>query len=88
MFEEGKDEEQSLLIYTTGNINTAPAIFKELLGVKEEDRKEIEIYERLTPEQVQEYMDVFKIFDDTGDGKISGREIGRVIASLGETVNK
>ena len=70
-------------MYTGRSINEAPAIFKSILK-----GKEVEIYEKLTPETVQEYKEVFDIFDDTGDGKISNEEIGKVMTGLGETVTK
>ena len=37
---------------------------------------------------MQEYEDVFDIFDDTGDGEISADEIGKVMTGLGENVTK
>ena len=81
MTENGLDE--SLQIYTGRSINEAPPIFKAKL--KDE---EIQIYEKLTAETIQEYKEVFDIFDDTGDGKISNDEIGKVMTGLGETVTK
>ena len=37
---------------------------------------------------MQEYKEVFDIFDDTGDGKISNDEIGKVMTGLGENITK
>ena len=37
---------------------------------------------------MREYKEVFDIFDDTGDGKISNEEIGKVMTGLGETVTE
>ena len=78
------EEEKSLNIYTNRSINEAPPIFKSILKTE----KEIEIYEKLTPDTVHEYKEVFDIFDDTGDGKISNEEIGKVMTGLGENVTK
>ena len=58
--------DEELKIYTDRPIEDAPAIFREKLNEKEK-----EIYVNLQKPTVKEYKEVFDIFDDTGDGKIS-----------------
>lgn len=43
--------------------------------------------EHLTKEQQVEYRDVFSLFDKDGDGKISIKELGTVMKSLGQNVS-
>jgi calmodulin len=40
--------------------------------------------EQLTPEQVSELRDAFKLFDKDGDGTITSVELGVVIRALGQ----
>ncbi|XP_076098159.1 calmodulin-alpha-like isoform X1 [Mytilus galloprovincialis] len=40
--------------------------------------------ENLTPEQIQEYREAFKMFDKDGDGTITTKELGTVMRSLGQ----
>ena len=61
------------------NIEDAPSIFQEKLTADEQA-----IFLTLTKEKINEYQEVFEIFDNTGDGKISEDEIGQVMTGLGE----
>ncbi|KIW04752.1 uncharacterized protein PV09_04478 [Verruconis gallopava] len=38
----------------------------------------------LTPEQLAEYREAFKIFDKNGDGQITAEELGEIMRSLGQ----
>ena len=38
----------------------------------------------MTADTIQEYKEIFDIFDETGDGTISNEEIGKVMQGLGE----
>ena len=44
----------------------------------------MELYKRLSKATIQDYKDVFDIFDETGDGTISNDEITKVMRGLGE----
>ncbi|KAH0789842.1 Calmodulin [Histomonas meleagridis] len=38
----------------------------------------------LTPEQIAEFREAFNIFDKDGDGRITAKELGTVMRSLGQ----
>jgi calmodulin len=40
--------------------------------------------QNLTKEQIQEYKEVFAIFDKDGDGEITSKELGTVMRALGQ----
>jgi calmodulin len=40
--------------------------------------------QNLTQEQIQEYKEVFAIFDKDGDGEITSKELGTVMRALGQ----
>lgn len=42
----------------------------------------------LTPKQIQEIEEAFKLFDKDGDGSITTKEIGTVMKSLGQEANE
>ena len=56
-----------------------PEIFKTLLN-----SEEMELYKRLGKSTIQDYKEVFDIFDESGDGTISNDEITKVMRGLGE----
>ncbi|CAN3357448.1 calmodulin [Diutina catenulata] len=41
--------------------------------------------EKLSDEQIKEFKDVFQLFDQDSDGKITSKELGTVMRSLGQT---
>ena len=43
-----------------------------------------EAEQQLTPEQIAEYREAFNIFDADGDGRITAKELGTVMRSLGQ----
>ena len=59
--------------------DSVKSIFKELLNAEEQ-----KVYRNLSQEKIQEYKEIFDIFDETGDGTISNDEIGKVMQGLGE----
>ena len=56
------------------------SIFKEKLS--DEERA---LYRKLSSEQINEYKEIFDIFDAAGDGTINNDEIGKVMQGLGES---
>ena len=44
----------------------------------------MELYLKLEEKTIDEYREIFNIFDETGDGTISNDEIGKVMEGLGE----
>ena len=44
----------------------------------------MELYKRLGKSTIQDYKEVFDIFDESGDGTISNDEITKVMRGLGE----
>ena len=46
--------------------------------------QEMELYQKLDELTIKDYKDVFDIFDESGDGKISNNEITKVMHGLGE----
>ena len=61
------------------DINKSEPIFREKLT--EEEQK---VYIKLSQDKIDEYKEIFDIFDETGDGTISNDEIGKVMQGLGE----
>ena len=61
------------------SIEEAEAIFRDKLTEEEQ-----QVYLKLKLETLQEYKEIFDIFDETGDGTISNDEIGKVMQGLGE----
>mmetsp|Transcript_32986 Transcript_32986/g.43452 ORF Transcript_32986/g.43452 Transcript_32986/m.43452 type:complete len:113 (+) Transcript_32986:41-379(+) len=49
---------------------------------------EMELYLKLQDQTIEEYKEIFNIFDETGDGTISNDEIGKVMEGLGERLEK
>ena len=60
-------------------VEEEPEIFRTLLN-----SEEMELYKRLGKETIQDYKDVFDIFDESGDGTIANDEITKVMQGLGE----
>ena len=56
------------------------SIFREKLS--DEERA---LYRNLSREQINEYKEIFDIFDAAGDGTIDNDEIGKVMQGLGES---
>ena len=56
------------------------SIFREKLS--DEERA---LYRNLSREQINEYKEIFDIFDAAGDGTINNDEIGKVMQGLGES---
>ena len=54
-------------------------IFKDKLSPEQ-----MELYLKLEEKTIDEYREIFNIFDETGDGTISNDEIGKVMEGLGE----
>ena len=54
-------------------------IFKDKLS-----SEQMELYLKLEEKTIDEYREIFNIFDETGDGTISNDEIGKVMEGLGE----
>lgn len=71
-------QSESGMFEIPSHIEDAPEIFHQL------NEKEQEMFFKLTQERLQEYKEIFDIFDETGDGSISGEEIGKVMIGLGE----
>ena len=61
------------------NDNDVPDIFRDQLTLEEQA-----IYLRLTSDTLNEYKEMFDIFDEAGDETISNEEIGKVMIALGE----
>ena len=61
------------------SIEEAPEIYREQLTVEEQA-----FYLKMKSEDIQQYREIFDIFDETGDGNISNDEIGKVMQGLGE----
>ena len=55
-------------------------IYTELLSEGER-----EVYLKMSKDQIQEYKEIFDIFDAGGEGTIDNAEIGQVLQGLGET---
>ena len=49
--------------------------------------EEIELYLKLEESKIQEFKEIFNIFDKTGDGTIDNTEIGEVMEGLGERLS-
>ena len=64
---------------TYSSIEDAPEIFRKQLSSEEQV-----IYLKMTGDMIQEYKEIFDIFDETNDGNISNDEIGKVMQGLGE----
>ena len=58
-------------------------IFTEMLT-----EEEIELYLNLEESKIQEFQEIFNIFDKTGDGTIDNTEIGEVMEGLGERLSE
>ena len=58
-------------------------IFKQMMT-----DEEIELYLRLDEKKIEEFSEIFNIFDKTGDGTIDNTEIGEVMEGLGERMNE
>ena len=71
--------DQSMQVVAVRSIEEAEAIFRDKLTPEEQ-----EVYLKLKLETLQEYKEIFDIFDETGDGTISNDEIGKVMQGLGE----
>ena len=41
------------------------------------------LFMRLPDERIEDYKEIFDIFDESGDGSISSEEIGQVMQGLG-----
>ena len=65
------------------SIDDVKETFKKFLS-----EKDLEIYLTLSPETIQEYREIFDIFNETGDGYISNDEIGKVMLGLGYNPTK
>ena len=61
------------------SIEDAAPIFRDKLNEEEQA-----VYLKLKLDTLQEYKEIFDIFDETGDGTISNDEIGKVMQGLGE----
>ena len=61
------------------SIEEAAEIFREQLTEDEQAH-----YLKMKAEDIQQYREIFDIFDETGDGNISNDEIGKVMQGLGE----
>ena len=59
--------------------NEVGQIFKDKLSPEQ-----LELYLKLEEKTIDEYREIFNIFDETGDGTISNDEIGKVMEGLGE----
>lgn len=54
------------------------------LEISVAERTEMDIEDKLTEEQIEEYRDAFKFFDKDGNGYITTRELGAIMRSLGQ----
>ena len=59
--------------------DSVKTIYKDKLS-----EQEFQLYLNLPEQTLQEYSEVFEMFDQTGDGTISNEEIGQVMQGLGE----
>ena len=57
-------------------------IFKKMMS-----ENEIELYLKLEESKIEEFREIFNIFDKTGDGSIDNTEIGEVMEGLGERMS-
>ena len=60
------------------------ASFLPRLSAKNADEKLNEMADTLTDEQIAELKKVFALFDEDGDGKITTKELGTMMRSLGQ----
>ena len=60
------------------NLDEAPEIY----GMLNEDEKKV--YANLNQDKIEQYYEIFAIFDQTGDGTIDNEEIGAVMQGLGQ----
>ena len=72
-------DESSMQVVAVRSIEDAAPIFRDKLNEEEQA-----VYLKLKLETLQEYKEIFDIFDETGDGTISNDEIGKVMQGLGE----
>merc|ERR1712168_1636011 len=62
-----------------------PAVKKAEADARARKRKENEdLIKELTPDQVREFREAFKLFDRDGDGRVTSAELGTVMRSLGQ----
>jgi len=63
----------------------APAVKKAEADARAKKKKENEdLIKELTPDQIKEFKEAFKLFDRDGDGQITSAELGTVMRSLGQ----
>ena len=79
MSDEEKSQDISAQSSAFDLVEEEPEIFKTLLN-----SEEMELYKRLGKSTIQDYKEVFDIFDESGDGTISNDEITKVMRGLGE----
>ena len=72
-------DESSMQVVAVRSIEDAAPIFRDKLNEEEQA-----VYLKLKLDTLQEYKEIFDIFDETGDGTISNDEIGKVMQGLGE----
>jgi len=70
---------------TEGTIMTSKAKASKSSGAQRElSDAEIAAKRGLSNEEVKEYREAFKMFDEDGDGTITTKELGRVMETLGQ----
>ena len=53
--------------------------------VPSDNRRKISLkMSKFTEDQIQEFQETFALFDNRGDGKISGHDLGNVLRALGK----
>ena len=65
------------------DIEDAKQIFREHLTEREQ-----QVYLKITSQMMEDYMEVFNIFDADGSKKVSCTEIEQVMSALGENPSK
>jgi len=62
-----------------------PAVKKAEADARARKKKENEeLIKELTPDQIREFREAFKLFDRDGDGQVTSTELGTVMRSLGQ----